>query len=187
MAESRIKIKSTVNEINKHFKECPSKYFYIKYFNGEKNYKGNDDEKITFEVLIRHNEIGNRDIERKQAYTLETLEQTLAEKVKEYIKEEISIIEEKYMKLNNIDKEKDDNISRIINNCAFILDGIDKRNEKNNNQEKYPEWATEENLELIENWSYYHKELSNLSSSKKSNNVIYNNEKVCENDIDLDY
>lgn len=88
MAESRIKIKSTVNEISKNFNENPSKYFYIKYYNGEKNYKGNDDEEIVFDVLIRHNEIGKRNIERKQPYTIETLEQVLSKKVKEYELEE---------------------------------------------------------------------------------------------------
>lgn len=180
MAESWIKIRATVNEIYKHFEECPSSLFYIKWYSSEydgiEHYKGNDNATITFKVLLRHNEIGNRSIERKSSYTLESVEQTLYEKVKEHIKEQISEIEEKYMKLNNI--EESENISKIINNCAFVLDGIDIRNKENNNQEEYPEWATKENIELIENWSYYQKELNNMSS---------NNEKVYEKDIDIEY
>lgn len=82
MAESHIKIKASANEINKHFEENPSKYF-----DGEKNYKNNDNEKIVFKVLIRHNEIGNRSIERSQPYTLKKLEEILAHKVIEYEKE----------------------------------------------------------------------------------------------------
>ena len=92
MAESRIKIRASVNEINKHFTECPSKLFYIKHYNskygGVQHYKGNDEEIISFEVLIRHNEIGEKSIERKQSYTLETLEKKLSELVKEYDKEQ---------------------------------------------------------------------------------------------------
>ena len=84
MAESRLKIKASVNEISKHFKECPSKYFYIKYYNGEKNYTGDDNKTIVFETFIRHNEIGNRSIERSSPYTLQSLENTLIEKVEEY-------------------------------------------------------------------------------------------------------
>ena len=88
MAESRVKIRATANEINKHFKECPSEYFYIKYFNGEKYYTGDDDKVIVFETLIRHNEIGGRNIERSSPYTLQTLEKILKEKVEEYEKEQ---------------------------------------------------------------------------------------------------
>ena len=88
MGESRIKIIATVNEINKHFKECPSEYFYIKSFNGEKNYNGNDNEIITFETLIRHNEIGNRTIERSSPYTISSLEEKMSKLVNEYKKEE---------------------------------------------------------------------------------------------------
>lgn len=84
MAESRIKIKASVNEINKHFETNPSKYFYIKWFNGEKNYTGDDNKNIVFETLIRHNEIGNRSIERSSPYTLQSLENTLKENVEEY-------------------------------------------------------------------------------------------------------
>lgn len=88
MAESRVKIRATVNEINKHFKECPSEYFYIKYFNGEKYYTEDDDKVIVFETLIRHNEIGGKNIERPSPYTLQSLENVLKEKVKEYEKEQ---------------------------------------------------------------------------------------------------
>ncbi|MBO6244359.1 MAG: hypothetical protein J6O41_07365 [Clostridia bacterium] len=88
MAESRVKIRATANEINKHFKECPCKYFYIKYFNGEKYYTGDDDKVIVFETLIRHNEIGGRNIERSSPYTLQSLENVLKEKVEEYEKEQ---------------------------------------------------------------------------------------------------
>lgn len=87
MAESRLKVKASVNEINKHFSTNPSKYFYIKWFNGEKNYTGDDNKIIVFETLIRHNEIGNRKIERSSPYTLQTLEKVLEEKVKEYEKD----------------------------------------------------------------------------------------------------
>lgn len=87
MAESRLKIKASANEINKHFEENPSKYFNIKWFNGGKNYTGDDNKVIVFETLIRHNEIGNRDIERPQPYTLQTLEKVLKEKVEEYEQE----------------------------------------------------------------------------------------------------
>ena len=87
MSESRIKIKASVDEIYKHYKESPSKYFYIRHYNGDKYYKGNDKELIIFEALIRHNEIGNRSIERGTPYTLNTLEKTLSEKVKEFEQE----------------------------------------------------------------------------------------------------
>ena len=87
MAESRVKIKASANEINKHFNENPSPYFNIKYFNGEKYYTGDDEKIITFETLIRHNEIGERSIERSSPYTLKSLEKNLKEKVEEYEKE----------------------------------------------------------------------------------------------------
>lgn len=89
MAESRIKIRATTNEINKNFNETPSKYYNIKYFKGEKYCKGKDDVPIVFETLIRHNEIGNRSIERSSPYTLDTLEKTLEKKVKDYEKEQM--------------------------------------------------------------------------------------------------
>lgn len=91
MAESWVKIKASVNEIHKHFKECPSSLFYIKSYNSEYNgiqhYKGNDDAIISFEALVRHNEIGKRSIERNATYTLDSLEKAITEKVKEYEKE----------------------------------------------------------------------------------------------------
>jgi len=96
MAESRVKIRATANEINKHFKDCPSEYFYIKYFNGEKNYTGDDDKVIVFETLIRHNEIGGRNIERSSPYTLQSLEKILKEKCEEYEKEQENNIDYDY-------------------------------------------------------------------------------------------
>lgn len=91
LTENYVKIKASVNEIYKHFKDCPSHLFYIKSYNSEYNgvqhYKGNDDEIISFEALIRHNEIGNRTIDKSYPYTLDSLEKTIAEKVKEYEKE----------------------------------------------------------------------------------------------------
>ncbi|MCI9038894.1 MAG: hypothetical protein HFJ29_03335 [Clostridia bacterium] len=91
MAESWIKIKASVNEIYKYFKQCPSPLFNIKHYNsrydGIEHYKGNDDAIISFEALVRYNEIGNRTIERSAPYTLNSLEKTIAEKVKEYKKE----------------------------------------------------------------------------------------------------
>ena len=102
MAESRIKIKASVNEIYRHFKKCPSQLFYIKYynseFNGVQHYKENDNEAILFEVLIRHNEIGKRTLERKQPYTLSSLEKKLSDLVKEYEQEQ-KISKEKNEKL----------------------------------------------------------------------------------------
>ncbi len=91
MAESWIKIRASINQIHKHLEECPSQLFNIKCYKSEyggtQHYKGNDDEIITFEVSIRHNEIGNRTIERSSPYTLDSLEKTIVEKVKEYEKE----------------------------------------------------------------------------------------------------
>lgn len=87
MAESDVKIKASLNEIRKEFEKSPSKYYYIKYFNGKENYKGDDDEKIVFDVHLRHNEIGKRSIERKNPYTLETLEKTMEKYVKLHEKE----------------------------------------------------------------------------------------------------
>lgn len=96
MAESILKIKASVNEINKHFETNPSELFYIKWFNGEKNYTGDDDKIIVFETLIRHNEIGNRNIERSSPYTLQTLEKVLKEKVEEYEKEQENDVDYDY-------------------------------------------------------------------------------------------
>lgn len=87
MAESNIKIKASVNEMDKKLRNSGSEYYFIKHYRESKYYKGNDDEPIVFEVDIRHNEIGKRSIERKQPYTFATLEQILAAKVAEYEKE----------------------------------------------------------------------------------------------------
>lgn len=96
MAESRLKIKASANEINKYFETNPSELFYIKWFNGEKNYTGDDDKIIVFETLIRHNEIRNRNIERSSPYTLQTLEKVLKEKVEEYEKEQENDVDYDY-------------------------------------------------------------------------------------------
>lgn len=82
--ESYIKIKSSTNRMNEEFTNSNSPYYYIKYFNGNENYKGDNEEEIVFECLIRHNEIGNRKIERSAPYTFETLEKTLEKKCKAY-------------------------------------------------------------------------------------------------------
>lgn len=96
MAESRLRIKASANEINEHFNKCPSELFYIKWFNGEKNYTGDDNKVIVFETLIRHNEIGGRTIERSSPYTLQTLEKTIKEKVEEYEKEQENDVDYDY-------------------------------------------------------------------------------------------
>lgn len=87
MAECYVKIKASLDEMVKNFNEVPSKYYNVKYYNGEKNYNGNNEEKIIFEVLLRHNEIGNRSIKRSSPYTFETLEKKLEKCVKEYEEE----------------------------------------------------------------------------------------------------
>lgn len=87
MAESDVKIRASHNEMLKEFNESSSKYYYVKYFNGEKNYKGDDDEQIVFDAHLRHNEIGNRSIERSNPYTFKSLEETIEKYVKEYEKE----------------------------------------------------------------------------------------------------
>ncbi len=72
---------------------------------------------------------------------------------------EIISVEEQFSKLNNL--SENDNIYRVINNCSFILDGIDYRNSRKTKKEKneeYPEWATKENIELIEKWSRLQRE-----------------------------
>lgn len=87
MAESYIKIKSSYNELKKEMDESKDPYFYIKYFDGDKTYKGDDNEKIIFEALIRHNEIGNKSVERSAPYTLSTLKKTMEKYVKKYEEE----------------------------------------------------------------------------------------------------
>ena len=61
----------------------------IKHFKGDKYCEGKEDVPIVFETLIRHNEIGDRSIERSSPYTLDTLEKTLKEKIKEYEQEQM--------------------------------------------------------------------------------------------------
>lgn len=89
--ESYIKIKTSANRMNDEFSKSKSLYYYIKYFDGHDNYKGDNQEEIVFECMIRHNEIGNRTIERSAPYTFETLEKTLEKKCKEYEEEQKNI------------------------------------------------------------------------------------------------
>ena len=81
--ESYVKIKSSVNEMKQKFQKTPE-YYYIKSYDGEKNYKGNDDEKIIFDCLIRHDEI-NDHLDRKAPYTFKTLEKKLEQEINEYL------------------------------------------------------------------------------------------------------
>lgn len=92
MAESKIKIKATTNEMIETFDTCPSKYYNIRHYDGSANYNGDDEEIIIFDVTIRHNEIGNTSIERKQPYTFDSLEKVLLKKVKEYENESELVI-----------------------------------------------------------------------------------------------
>ena len=85
--ESRIKIKSSLNTMKSKFNDSNSPYYFIKYYDGKDNYKNDDNEIIIFNCLIRHNEIGDRKIERFAPYTFETLESALEEKCMEYKKE----------------------------------------------------------------------------------------------------
>ncbi|MBO5183372.1 MAG: hypothetical protein J6B64_03125 [Bacilli bacterium] len=82
--ESLIKIRSSLNKMNNEFENGNSPYYYIKYYDGSKMYKNNDDEVIIFECLIRHNEIGEKTIERSTPYTFKSLESTLEKLCKEY-------------------------------------------------------------------------------------------------------
>lgn len=85
--ESRIKIKASLNTMESKFKDSNSPYYFIKYYDGTDNYKDDDNEIIIFKCLIRHNEIGNRRIEKSTPYTFETLESALEKKCMEYEKE----------------------------------------------------------------------------------------------------
>lgn len=85
---------------------------------------------------------------------------------------EIKEIEKKWQQINNLDEKV--NISESINQSAFILDGIDMRNELKNEDEpleKYPDWATKENIELIEKWSSLMKRKSNVEDLNKPEEV----------------
>lgn len=86
--ESHIKIKSSLIEMDNKFYNSNSPYYFIKNYDGSKNYKDDDNELIVFECLIRHNEIGNRKIERSTPYTFKTLETTLENKCREYEEEQ---------------------------------------------------------------------------------------------------
>lgn len=82
---SYIKIKSLANIMNEDFINVNSPYYYIKYFNGD------DNKEIIFECLIRHNEIGNKKLQRAMSYTFKTLEKILKKKCKEYADEQKDI------------------------------------------------------------------------------------------------
>lgn len=86
--ESRIKIKTSLNKMESKFNNSNSPYYYIKYYDGSENYNNDDNELIVFNCLIRHNEIGERTIERPSPYTFETLESILEKKCKEYENEQ---------------------------------------------------------------------------------------------------
>lgn len=197
MAESRIKIKASVNEINEHFKTNPSELFYIKWFNGEKYYTGDDNKVIVFETLIRHNEIGNRNIERNSPYTLDTLEKTLSSKVKEYDAE--------CQEIENLCDKCDDRefeiITRIHNlenkNCYTVARIIkdDKCTELHYNQGKaHIEFGTKisddawEN-EIKEDIDWFNLKLTDVKVLEHLNNE-YNShfeERQIENEYDYDY
>ena len=88
MAESRIKIRASAKEMWIHYKEHYDKpLFYIEdyasAYDGIEHYHGNKNEKIIFTALIKHQEIGERTIERSQPYTLSSLRKTLNKKVLE--------------------------------------------------------------------------------------------------------
>ena len=64
--ESLIKVRSTINEMNDRFYNDYSKHYYVKYFNALNwNEEIKNDEKITFECLIRHSELEKNVIEGK--------------------------------------------------------------------------------------------------------------------------
>lgn len=102
--ESYVKIKSSLNEMEQKFNKSNSIYYCVKYYDGTKNYKNDNNELIVFECLIRHNEIGNRKIERSAPYTFETLESTLKQKCKEY--------EEEQKFMSEIKEEQEEEIAR---------------------------------------------------------------------------
>ena len=123
MAESDVKIKASLNEIRKEFEISPSKYYYIKYFNSKENYKGDDDEKIVFDVHLRHNEIGKRSIERKNPYTLETLEKTMEKYVILHEKELAKERMKKYIVLSEseiIDKKTWEKAQKKLSTIANL-------------------------------------------------------------------
>lgn len=98
----------------------------------------------------------------------------------------IKNIENIFAKENNIDTSK--SVYTVMNNCAFILDGIDMRNKRNEERgieekEQYPKWATKRNIELIEQWSNLIK--GNNKEKEEANNL----QKAAEIDelYDLDY
>lgn len=74
--ESYIKIRSSLNKMIDRFNNDYSNYYYIKYYNAI-NYNDNinaDKDILTFECLIRHNELEKNIIERKYPYTFKTLD-----------------------------------------------------------------------------------------------------------------
>ena len=88
MAESYVKIKTTLNDMKREFNNSSYKYYSVKYYKGKEYCNVADDEETVFDVHLKHDQIGNRSIERGSPYTFDTLEKTLEKYVKEY-KEEI--------------------------------------------------------------------------------------------------
>ena len=88
MAESYVKIKTTLNDMKREFYNSSYRYYSVKYYKGKENCNVADDEETVFDVHLKHDQIGNRSIERGSPYTFDTLEKTLEKYVKEY-KEEI--------------------------------------------------------------------------------------------------
>lgn len=98
----------------------------------------------------------------------------------------IKEIEDMFAKENNLDTSK--SVYDVMNNCAYTLDGIDMRNQRNEEKgkaqrEQYPKWATKRNIELIEQWSNLIK--GNNKEQEEANNL----QKAAEIDelYDLDY
>lgn len=87
MAESYIKLRATWNDIERDANEGLSEYYFIKYCKAV-NPNIKEDELGLYEVMIRHNEIGNRTIERNSPYTISSLEKVLSKFVKKYEKEQ---------------------------------------------------------------------------------------------------
>lgn len=82
--ESYIKIKSSISQMKNKFNNSDSKYYYIKYYSICNNNVEDNNSIAIFDCLIRHNEIGNKSIERTDPYTFESLEKILKDKCDEY-------------------------------------------------------------------------------------------------------
>lgn len=108
MAESWIKVKATYNEISKDFKECPSDYYYIRNLESEKEYNGNADEPIIFNVLIRHCELGGKKLRQNKPYILKSLDKVLRKMSKEFENKKLQQNEEIKCNENNNQEEEEE-------------------------------------------------------------------------------